>query len=265
MRRIETILAAIVLGTVLLPTTALAVDLAGYRATYALSLGKGDDSGSVVEIRGETTSTFEKTCAGWLFDQSWLMNVMRNDGRDSPQHTFLSSWESLDGKSYRFSGRNIFGSLSEDIQGHAAHGADGAQAVFSQPETRTIALDPNVLFPTMHSIRLLAHAQAGEHIFSSTVFDGSQVDEGRRIEAFISKPFPAGKGAGSTLNALLDRPGWNVRMGLYPPGSMAAEPEYSIEVQILDNGIPSRMVLEYPTFSINVKLIKIKPIISPRC
>lgn len=240
-------------------------DLVGYKAAYALSLAREDDAGAIIDVRGKATMSFEKTCSGWVSEEAWLMDITRGDGSDFLQRTTSSFWESLDGRKYRFSGRNSLGEESEVIQGQAERASGGARAVFDRPEKRTFTLPSDVLFPAAHTMKLVAHAEAGDRLFSSTVFSGSDIDSGQRFEAFISKPFPVQKDVDGVASDVLSRPGWNVHIGVYAPQSTSAEPLYSLGIRLLDNGVPAHVVLEYPTFSINLKLIEIHGLPSPAC
>ena len=84
-----------------------------------------------------------------------------------------------------------------------------------------------------------------------------------RAVAFIGRRKEPG--VGGPLGPLTVRPGWNVRLAFFPQDSRAAAPEYEIEVHQLDNGVVTRMVLDFHAFSVVLTLEKIEAVTSPSC
>src|SRR3546814_2068806 len=76
----------------------------------------------------------------------------------------LSSWESKDGRRYRFFVRRFDGSgQAETVRGEAELDADGSgTAVFHGPERREVALPAGTQFPTHHTRQVLNQAARSE-------------------------------------------------------------------------------------------------------
>src|SRR3546814_6579692 len=87
----------------------------------------------------------------------------------------LSSWESKDGRRYRFFVRRFDGSgQAETVRGEAELDADGSgTAVFHGPERREVALPAGTQFPTHHTRQVLNQAAADGALLWTQVFDGS--------------------------------------------------------------------------------------------
>src|SRR3546814_12896009 len=87
----------------------------------------------------------------------------------------LSSWESKDGRLYRFFVRRFDGSgQAETVRGEAELDADGSgTAVFHGPERREVALPAGTQFPTHHTRQVLNQAAAAGALLWPQVLAGS--------------------------------------------------------------------------------------------
>ncbi len=242
-----------------------AAELVAHRAIYSIALGSVQIPGAIVEVGGAMKMELEKTCEGWIMGQDMTMNVLTARGREIEQNIRFAGWESLDGRAYRFAVRRKSGDETDSTRGRASIGADGGpgEAAFKQPEARTLSLPKETLFPVGHTGWLIDRALAGEKRASRFVFDGTDGQGPERAVAFIGRRKEAG--VGGALGPLADRPGWNVRLAFFPQHSRAAAPEYEIEIDQLDNGVATRMVLDFQAFSVVLTLEKIEAVTSPSC
>ena len=242
-----------------------AAELAAHRAIYSIALGLVQVPGTIVEAVGAMKMELEKTCEGWIMGQDMTMNVLTAQGRRIEQKIHFAAWESLDGRAYRFAVRRESGDETDFARGRASMGADGGpgEAAFKQPRARTLSLPKETLFPVAHTGWLIDRALAGEKRASSFVFDGADGQGPERAVAFIGRRKEAG--VGSALGPLADRPGWNLRLAFFPQDSRAAAPEYEIEIDQLDNGVATRMVLDFQAFSVVLTLEKIEAVTPPSC
>ena len=242
-----------------------AAELVAHRAIYSIALGSVQVQDTIVEADGAMTMELEKTCEGWIMGQDMTMGVLTAQGRMIKQTIHFAGWESLDGRAYRFVASRISDAETEAASGRASIGAGGGpgEAAFKQPEAKTLSLPADTLFPVAHTGWLIDRAMAGEKRASRFVFDGADGEGPERAVAFISaKKKPRERGA---LGPLADRPGWNVRLAFFPQDSRAAAPEYEIEVDQLDNGVATRMVLDFQAFSVILTLEKIEAVTLPSC
>ena len=56
-----------------------------------------------------------------------------------------------------------------------------------------------------------------------------------------------------------------MRLAFFPQDSRAAAPEYEIEIDQLDNGVATRMVLDFHAFSVVLTIDKIEAVTAPSC
>jgi hypothetical protein len=180
--------------------------------------------------------------------------------------TNYATWEAKDGQSYRFNVRKLVnGELDEELRG-TAESREGRPGVarYLKPETQEIELPGGTMFPTMHTIELLRHAMAGDKVFGTTVFDGSDTEGATEINTVLGLKkelarddrFDAKLFHGST---------WPVRMAFFPLASEEAAPEYEMSLSLLENGVAQSMLIDYGDFTVTAVLDKLESMPRPRC
>jgi hypothetical protein len=246
---------------------AAAAELVPHRAIYSVKLGSMRANAGFVDVSGAARIVLEKTCDGWIMTEEMTLDMGTAAGGMVKQDFRSAGWESLDGKSYRFAARNNTGRQVEGFKGEAKLGAAGnpGRATFKVPPGKTMALPEGTLFPAGHTAWLIERALAGDRQAPRTVFDGTDGQGARKVIAFIGPRVESGRHRKKGLGALVQRPGWNIRMAFYPLDSRAAAPEYEIEVLQLDNGVAPRLVLDYPQLTVIMTMEKIEAIPAPRC
>ncbi|MCH8213459.1 MAG: DUF1849 family protein [Proteobacteria bacterium] len=257
--------AALVVG--LVAAAPAAAGLVPHRAIYSVKLESVRANAGFVDVRGAAKIVLEKTCDGWIMTQELTMDMGTAAGGTVKQDIRSAGWESLDGKSYRFAVRHTMGRQVEGFKGEARLGAAGkpGKATFKVPPGKTMVLPEGTLFPTGHTAWLIERALAGDRQAPGIVFDGSDGQGARKVIAFIGPRVESGRHRNKGLGALVQRPGWNIRMAYYPLDSRAPAPEYEIEVLQLDNGVAPRVVVDYPQLTVVMTMEKIEAIPPPRC
>lgn len=247
------------------PFTASA-ELVSHRAAYGVSLASARDGVPLEAISGQIAYGIEKVCGGWLLAQSGTMNMQLPTGKVVPETMQFSSWESDDARNFRFTVK-AQGDSTKVILGTAEIAAGGqAVASFSRPEAKRFDLPKGTLFPMAHTAFMIDAARAGKSQAESFIFEGTDVEGAKLLVAFIS---PLSDDAKVVMNALggdlLGRPGWNYRLAYFDPQSQAGVPLYEVEVDLLDNGVAPRWVLDYGAYAVEMKLNKIEPMAKPKC
>jgi len=144
----------------------------------------------------------------------------------------------------------------------------GGVAEFTKPEQATIALKPDVLFPTAHTLYLIDQAQAGAPFVVRQVFDGTTVDDATTISGVIGPTLQPGEEAADEhpiKSPLLDRPSWRMRLGFFPAESKSEEPDYELGMRLMDNGVSQDMALDYGDYVVKARLERIEPLPKPTC
>lgn len=241
--------------------------LAPHRATYVLSLGSLQSSSAVVEAAGRFEFEWRDVCDGWAVSQKFRIALLYEDGVSVSFGWSLSSWEAKDGRRYRFFVRRFDGGgLTEAVRGEAELGADGSgHAVFREPETREIVLPAGTLFPTHHTLHVLARAEVGEVPIWTLVFDGSG-DEGLfGVSAALSRslgPAAPTRIASPLLNGVRS---WRVDLAFFDADQQDAEPEQEQGLRLFANGVVDEMRLDYGDFVLDADLTDLVELPAPDC
>ncbi len=246
--------------------SAQAQTIAPHRAAYSLTLGDARNGG-VTAIDGALVIDWGEVCEGWTISQRMRFRMSGGDAGDVDSDISFSSFESRDGKNYRFSLRTSRdGDVVEDLRGRATLDPDkGGKAEFTSPADTTLDLPPGTMFPTAHSLLLINLAMGGEHLVTRAVFDGATLDGALDVSAIIGdKTAPDAKLAASAP-AIGGRPSWRVRMAYFNPDDKSGTPTYETSMRMLDNAVASEYSFEYPEFSIRAKLERLDALPKPNC
>lgn len=258
------LLALALLATLPAALPAVGQTITPHRAAYSLSLGAA--RGDVVGIEGVLAMDWAEVCEGWTIAQRLRFRMSESDGNSVDTEIVFSSFETHDGKGYRFSLRTTRdGELVEELRGRASLDPDkGGSAEFAVPET-TMELPPGTLFPTAHALLLLNLATGGEKMVSRAVFDGATLDGALDVSALIGNLLPPQEGAPNIAPALGNRPSWRVRMAYFNTDDQSGTPTYETSMRMLDNGVASDYTFEYPEFTMKAKLERLEALPRPRC
>jgi len=239
------------------------VALQSHKAIYELSLATAKSGSGIGDYVGRLAIEWVDTCSGFVTTQRIVSRLTNSEGGDINTDLSLTSWESPDGKIFRFKTRTrTDGEVSEEFEGRAETSAGAPPSViFDKPEAMTVDLPPGTIFPTEHSIVLIKGAFAGERVIEANVFDGSGPDKIFRVVAFVSGP----KGA---LDAerpdLVGQRSWRYRISYFPIGQSDATPDYEIGYRMYENGISTDLVLDYGDFTVKGVLSSLQ-LLPKRC
>jgi hypothetical protein len=115
------------------PEASRAMDLAAHRAFYRLTLSSTENSG-VTNAAGAMEYEVIDGCTGWATQQRLDMTVLDREGGDTHTVSDYSTWESKDGKNFRF---RITQSTNDDREvraGWAGRAACGAARRHGLPD-----------------------------------------------------------------------------------------------------------------------------------
>ncbi len=251
---------------------ASAVDIAPHRALYNLTLDTAKASSGVAGASGGMYYEWGETCDGWTVEQRFRLRLLYSEEGSVDINSTLVTWESKDGLRYRFNERRLRnGEVEDDIHGEAHLDGQnkGGVAEFEKPEQTTLKLAPGVLFPTAHTLVLIARAEAGDQFISRKVFDGAAIENAGQITAVIGPQLKPDPKAGKPLdNPLLQRPSWRISLAFFPAGSGTSDsdtPDYELSMRLLDNGVSQDMSLDYGDYVLRAKLDDIEALPKPSC
>ena len=244
------------------------VHLASYRAVYDLSLGSAETSSGIANLRGRLVLQWSDTCDGYVFDQRILTEMVLQQGGAATSDFTINSWESADGKQYRFSLKHTMnGKVVEAFRGRAELGESGrpGKIAYSVPEGRQETLPPGVVFPTEHNRIVVQGALAGEQFVVVEVFDGSGEDGLNRVTAVLGARLPPETGDETVFQPLKGLAAWPVRLAFHKLDERKQLPTYEIGFRLFENGVPTHVSLEYSDFSIAGKMTQVEILPDPDC
>lgn len=247
------------------PRVAAAADLQPHEALYRLTLDRAQGDSDVVSATGMMFYRFTRVCDGWTVENRTFLRLFYADDTEADTVWSFASWEAANGRTFRFHTRyDQDGNTLEKLSGVAERHRRGGVARFADPATE-IALPAGTLFPTEHLRRLLDAAEAGRHRLGVEVFDGASLDNPYLVNAWFG---PLSTEAQTALAAglhLPDQPAWWTRIAFHPAGSTDAEPEFEMSAQYRADGIADHIVQQFPTFSLDVRIMRLALLPQPDC
>ncbi len=230
-----------------------------HKAKYTIKLEKnyGDD---ISDATGEMTINIYDTGDGLVFEQNSTLIIYNGDGEGELIITNLATWQTYDGKRYRFNSRTVRnGEQEEVIKGEALKDDQEriTRITYSRPTDSQITTPYETVFPLHHLIHCLEMAKAEKSVVSDIVFDGSsETHEAVTVDTVLFPPHPT-KLKIITDHDILNKNQWPMRLAVYAPGSKSSEPDYEMEQKVLDSGVVEEMTLDYGAFQVKAILEKI--------
>ena len=243
-------------------------EIVPHRAWYTLEAKRTSRSSRISDASGALMYTWGETCNGWTVEQHFLLNIIRVDGNSMQLTAVSSSWESKDGSRLRFAiKRKRNGEAVEKIRGEAwIDSADGSGvAEFDLPKPFRVKLPKGVVFPTRHMLRLISRAKDGARTDRQYVFDGSELESGGPVTAFILPP----KMSQNPSPLLKDPFGphlvRNIHLAFFASVGARPVPEFEMSIKLQDNGIAPCLILDYGDYSVKGTLARLEPLAKPDC
>ena len=265
---------ACVFGLVLALSPAMAqkngASLASHRATYELTLLKSTGSKAPSAARGRIAFDFSgSACDGYTQEFRQYTEIEPSEGESRVSDMRSTTFEEGDGRKFRFKIKTRSGRGGEDeVDGAAGLSRDGALSVdLKRPRRLKLDLAQGVLFPTEHLRRVIVAAQAGERIFETKVYDGS--DNGDRVYdtlAVIGKAADSKPKEKAAQNPALEGViRWPVAISYFDANRKDSSPNYVLSFDLYANGVARALKLDYGDFVLAGEMtsLEIKP--TPAC
>lgn len=243
-----------------------AAEVIPHHAVYELSLKSGGH-GEISDVAGTIEFDWEDACDGWAVSYRMDMLFLYQGGNAMEFGMNVASWESKDGRRYRFFVKRLEGDqVTEEFRGEAELNESGGsgKAEYSLPEVKTVELPDGTLFPTAHSLRVLDIVAQGERFFWATFFDGSDGEGVLGVNAVVTERKDGDAAAGKAWPLLAGAAVSNVQLAFFRSSDESALPESEQRLMMFDNGITSELVFDYGDFSVAGKLKELKRL-KPSC
>lgn len=245
-----------------------AAEFAPHQAAYALSLHSSRQGAGVIAATGDMVADWTEACEGWTFDHQFNLDVTYATGASARITSNVATWESRDGRDYRFTVRNLADDdVAEVFEGHARLEGPGKGGVanFDQPESQRFELPKGTLFPVAHTLLILDKAGEDPVTVSRPVFDGLSDEGAYEINAVIGKPVTPPDAGQPVVGVLSRHRSWPVTMAFFPLTSNDAQPEHEIALRLYDNGVADEFLIRFDEFAVKAKLKSLSMSGRPKC
>ena len=232
-------------------------NLAPYKAYYTLSLASSLPDSSVSEIEGQMIVEFQDMGNGWVLQQNSELVLINTNSQETQIRWNYVTWESKNGKDFRFNMRKeVDGVMEDDLRGSAHLKHQTLKITFKRPYYKVLKLKENVLFPVQHLQNLLHMATKGENFISNKVFDGSSFDGPVAVNTFIGRPHQPIRfqNLKHFKQDFKDQRFWPIRFAMYQPQSDRESPDLESAQHMLPNGLPLEYLIDYSEFKIKAVL-----------
>lgn len=261
----NSLLTALSAGLVFLAIGPAQADLLPHRVVYTLDLGT---SGTLTGGNGLMTFEIKDVCDGWAMDLKAEIALAGEDGEIHRLGWSQVSWESKDGKRYRYFTRE----LSDKDETSRRRGearrdtADGAAEVVADlPQQADFTLPAGTLFPVQHTLALIKGDAAGEAYVLANLFDGSIGNEAVQVGAALgpgaldwappAKAFPDLKGVRSFPAAL----------AFYMSGSPEGVPDTEQGMRLYSNGVVGSLTFALGDLKVHAIMDELTPLKPESC
>lgn len=237
---------------------------APHRAIYDVVLTATRSGAQIINIRGKMFYEWGMACDAFVTNHRFNLVYEYADSPGMRVSSDFSTYEAKDGSSFNFSSRRARdGQLYQDLRGHS----DLTQALYTSPKDLSFDLPSGVMFPSAHTLHMIAEMKKGSTFFPAKVFDGSDEDGPIEINTFFgpaANPMKTIKPSDKLDMALLNTPARHVRMAVFPLDSDEEESDYEMSLVFHENGVISDMLIDYDDFSVRQTLVALEKM-QPTC
>jgi hypothetical protein len=272
------------------------VALQPHRAIYDLTLSRSSSGSGVSEMNGRLVYEFTgAVCEGFTQNMRFVTRATSSDGSEQLNDIRTSSFEEAGGERLDFSTTHNIDSQTQVTEGRAARtsgakptsGTPGGQpsdkdtgakaepgvkVELKKPEARQLSLNAAVYFPIQHSLALLDIARAGGTKFEADLYDGSE--KGDRVSAtttFVGKPSTEGNELlpASAKAKMANVRYWPIATSYFEKTAALAGqdsvPSHEMQARFYENGVSTRLVLDYGDFALKGELSEITFLPETKC
>jgi hypothetical protein len=253
-----------------------AVQFRPHRAVYDITFDHATPGSGVADMSGrmvyEMTGT---TCGEYAQNMRFVTRMTNQEGVAQVNDLRTSSFEELATHRLRFSSSQYENQkLSEASQGSAGpgNGASFTEVKLTKPAKKTVKLPSDIYFPIQHSLALVEAARAGHSQFTANLYDGS--DKGEKFYETSAVIGPrADPGSVKTLAKVANSEklnglaSWPIAIGYFEPGParLDALPTYELSFRFYENGVSSRLYIDYGDFAIRGELKELTFLDAGKC
>ena len=259
--------AASVAAAFLASDAAAARTLMPHRVVYQLTLEYTTPDSAIANSVGDLVFQIDDLCDAWSTVTEMRFAVLYDSGQEARFGTYLSAWESKDGSAYRFQvKRRSSAGRNEVIEGEATVPPEGpGEARFLTPVERNLALPPDALFPTVHSLAVLEAAAMGQQLLYHTVFDGTEEESLFEVSTVIMREVPSEEPATLVSPLLEGLASWRVALAYFEVLDISNLPRHEATLRLYENGIIDNQLFDFGDFRLRARMVELTARDAPTC
>lgn len=254
------------------------IKLAPHRAVYDVKLSRAAPSSGVSDMSGRFV--YELTgggCEDYTQSSRFVTQSSASDGTTAVNDVRSTTLEGAAGALLRFrSTQYQDDKVGDATEGTATRGKTSGEISIEvvKPKAKALSLPGSTLFPIQHSKMVIEQAKAGKTSFPADIYDG--METGDKVQAtmtIIGKGRMPDAAALPTNNAAADKLRtlryWPISTGFFEKlktlEQTDALPNYEVAVHLYENGVSTRLVMEYRDFSLKGELTELTFLPEPAC
>lgn len=246
-------------------------DLVSYRAIYDMDLVSATERSGISDVDGRMVYEFRTSECGQYAVKFRSVAAFRSENGEQLIDQRASTVEDFQSGTFSFNTESFTDNeLQEKVEGQARQDRPGGEVTVElvSPSQQELRLT-EAMFPTAHLVDLLEQAAAGENIYNTTVFDGTEAGD----KALLTNVVIGEKQAASTDMAaanpdMLNTASWPVSMSYYDLKTDTGgedEPIFRLSFDMHENGIAQNFTLTYGEFVVSQKLAELEPLDVREC
>lgn len=245
-------------------------DLLPHRVVYTLALG---NSGSLTGGNGLMTFEIKDVCDGWAMDLKAELALAGEDGEIHRLGWSQVSWESKDGKRYRYFTREL--SDSEETSRRRGEvrrdSPDGPADVTSDlPQQAEFKLPAHTMFPVQHTLALIKGDAAGESYVLANLFDGSVGNDAIEVGTALAPGSldwtpPSEASSAKTFSDLKGVRSFPAALAFYMSGSPEGVPDTEQSMRLYSNGVVGSLTFALGDLKVRAIMDELTPLKPEGC
>jgi hypothetical protein len=216
----------------------------------------GGQRSPIASARGRLVYEFMgSTCEGWTTNLRFVTELRPQEGDVHVSDIRSNTFEAADASQLRFVTRSLVNNNPRDeSDGTARRTNEGIAIELRRPRPARAELTTTTLFPTEHILRILDAARAGQVIFESDVYDGSE--GGAKVyatTAVMGRPIPEiPAGHPTNIEPLRGTARTPITISFFDKaaGQADATPLYELRVEVYPSGVTHGLVIDYRDFAL---------------
>lgn len=255
-------------GVLFSDTSKAEVFLVGHRAEYELQSIMVDADSGILDAGGTLMVDYHRGCVGWQgvsdLDLELVLGGSEGGG--------LMHFESVDNFFERFDGSGMNFYSTEDIDGVEVSsirgraeraslvggGKESLEVEFSEPRGLVRHLPERVFLPMAQTEKLINAAIEGQNFLQTKMFNGTVESDYYIYSSLIGEEIAAGEFEDWKFGGEASPRGWRMHHAIFMPDDSALEPEFEIEMTLLENGVMGAFIADYDDYKLEGKLVSLE-------